>query len=215
LNGKPGSIRYDDGDIERFRTPVGLRPIILWVGRFLEFKRVPVLLQAFALARQRMDPPPVLLMWGGYPGELEGVHPLELARTLGIENDTFFVGWRDHDDLVDALNCADLLVAPSVNESFGLVYIEAMACGTPPIATATGGPRDFIATSGETANGWTVRPDDPTDLANTICAALADPDEVLRRGRNGRTYAAREHGWSTVVDRYCQLYEQATGPSGV
>ncbi|MET9341840.1 glycosyltransferase [Nonomuraea sp. NPDC003804] len=97
-------------------------------------------------------------MWGGYPGEHEGPHPADLAHDLDIDDDVFFLGWRGHDELPAGLNCADLMVAPAVNEPFGMVYIEAMACGTPPIATATGGPARTITATGPHANGWTVRP---------------------------------------------------------
>uniref|UniRef100_A0AAU3I911 Zinc-ribbon domain-containing protein n=1 Tax=Streptomyces sp. NBC_01393 TaxID=2903851 RepID=A0AAU3I911_9ACTN len=63
--GTPGSIRYTEYDLARFRTPDGrLRPILLRVGRSLDFKRVPVLLRAFAAARARLDPAPVLLPMG-------------------------------------------------------------------------------------------------------------------------------------------------------
>ncbi len=63
----PGSIRYGDEDLNRLWDPSGkLRPILLWVGRYLQFKAVPDLLNAFAIARGQLDPPPALVMWGGY-----------------------------------------------------------------------------------------------------------------------------------------------------
>ncbi|MBK3589573.1 hypothetical protein JHN49_40365, partial [Streptomyces sp. MBT57] len=64
-----GSIRYTDSDLHRLHNSDGtLRPLLLWVGRFLDFKRVPVLLEAFARLRTRTERAPALLMWGGYPG---------------------------------------------------------------------------------------------------------------------------------------------------
>ncbi|MFC5719172.1 glycosyltransferase family 4 protein [Streptomyces gamaensis] len=207
----PGSLRYSDTDLRRFRDPAGnLRPLLLWVGRFLDFKRIPVLLRAFTVARARLDPAPVLLMWGGYPGEYEGQHPFELAKDLKIEDDVFFAGWRGHDELPTGLACADLMVAPAVGEPFGMVYLEAMACGTPPIATATGGPLHTIVPDGPRATGWLVKPDDPDDLADTLINALANTAERKRRSANGRSRIETTYSWSRTADRYVAAYHQAS-----
>ncbi|MFD7916741.1 glycosyltransferase [Streptomyces sp. NPDC059752] len=61
-----------------------------------------------------------------------GRPPHTLASHLGITDDVHFAGWRPHHDLIDGLHSADLLTAPSVDEPFGLIYLEAMASGTPP-----------------------------------------------------------------------------------
>ncbi|MEU9189897.1 glycosyltransferase [Streptomyces sp. NPDC048484] len=208
--GAPGSIRYTETDLHRLHDQHGhLRPLLLWVGRFLHFKRVPVLLRAFAAARTRLDPAPVLLMWGGYPGECEGDHPADLAHELGITQDVFFTGWRGHDELPAGLNCADLMAAPAVNEPFGMVYLEAMACGTPPIATATGGPARTIVPAGPNATGYLVAPDDAGHLADTLTAALLNTSERRRRGINGRTHIEAIYGWTRTADRYLTVYDQA------
>ncbi|MEU2514504.1 glycosyltransferase family 4 protein [Streptomyces syringium] len=208
--GTAGSIHYTVADLRRLRDSAGnLRPLLLWVGRFLSFKRVPVLLRAFATARARLDPAPALLMWGGYPGEYEGQHPAELARQLGIENDVFFVGWRGHDELPTGLSCADLMVAPAVGEPFGMVYLEAMACGTPPIATATGGPARTIVPDGPRATGWLVKPDNADDLADTLTTALTHTDERNRRSTNGRSRIENTYSWSRTADHYIAAYHQA------
>ncbi|WP_331765306.1 glycosyltransferase family 4 protein (plasmid) [Streptomyces sp. NBC_01384] len=208
--GTPGTIRYTETDLRRLHTPDGhLRPLLLWTGRFLDFKRVPVLLRAFAAARTRLDPAPVLLMWGGYPGEYEGDHPAELAAELGIQQDVFFIGWRGHDELPTGLNTADLMVAPAVNEPFGMVYLEAMACGTPPIATATGGPARTITATGPHATGWLVAPDDADDLANTLVTAILDTPGRQRRGAAGRAHVQAAYSWTRTADRYLTLYDHA------
>lgn len=205
---KPGSLRYTDTDLHRLRDHTGrLRPLLMWVGRFLGFKRLPVLLRAFATARARLDPAPVLLMWGGYPGECEGQHPAELAKQLGIDSDVFFAGWRGHAELPTGLACADLMVAPAVGEPFGMIYLEAMACGTPPIPTATGGPLHTIISDGPLATGWLVKPDDPDDLADTLITALRDPDKRKRRATNGRSRIESTYS-SRTADRYVAAYHQ-------
>ncbi|MFE3455981.1 glycosyltransferase family 4 protein [Nocardiopsis aegyptia] len=206
---QPGSIRYSDEDLNRMYDVEGrLRPLLLWVGRFQEVKRLHLLLEAFADVVRTSDTPPALLIWGGYPGEAEGEHPLTAARRLGISEDVYFIGWRGHDELPQGMNCADLMVAPAVNESFGMVYIEAQACGTPPVATNTGGPATLITSNGPQANGWTVKPDDVADLSATLTKALAQPAERRRRARNGVEHVRANFSWSAVTDQYEQLYDE-------
>ena len=101
----------------------------------------------------------VLVIAGGFPGEWEGEHPYDTVRRVGAE-DVFFVGWRDHNELAEILRCSDVFAAPSVDEPFGLVYLEAMAAGLPPIATNTGGPASFINVDPGQPTGWLVPPDD-------------------------------------------------------
>ncbi|MFF4409530.1 glycosyltransferase family 4 protein [Streptomyces sp. NPDC001404] len=208
-DGTPSSIRYTENDLRHLHHHGKLRPLLLWVGRFLDFKRLPVLLRAFAAARTRLDPSPVLLMWGGYPGECEGTHPAELARQLGIHHDVFFAGWRGHDELPTGLNCADLMVAPAVGEPFGMVYLEAMSCATPPIATATGGPARTIIPTGPHATGWLVAPDDANDLADTLVAAIHNADERERRSTNARTHIQNTYSWTKTADHYLAVYDKA------
>ncbi len=206
----PGSIRYTTGDLARMVDSTGaLRPVLLWVGRYQRVKRLDVLLQAFARLLKEPGPVPVLLLWGGYPGEAEGEHPLTTAQRLGVDAHVYFIGWRGHDELPAGLNCADLMVAPAVNESFGMVYIEAQACGTPPIATSTGGPATLITSHGPHADGWTVNPDDVRDLADTLAAALAGTTERARRAANGATRARARYSWPTIADQYQAIYDTA------
>ncbi|MFD8219999.1 glycosyltransferase [Streptomyces sp. NPDC059697] len=75
-------------------------------------------------------------------------------------------------NLAVGLNCADLMVAPAVSEPFGMLYLEAMACGTPPIATATGGPARTITPAGLVSTGWLVAPDDVGRLVDTLVTAI-------------------------------------------
>lgn len=210
-SGQPGSIRYTEADLARLTDPdTGrLRPLILWSGRFLDFKRVPVMLEGFAKAREQLPVAPVLLMWGGYPGEFEGRHPAAVAAELGITESVFFIGWRGHNDLPTGLQTADLMAAPAVNEPFGMVYVEAMACGTPPVATATGGPAQIITPAGPTANGWLVKPDSSDALAQALVAALSDDHERRRRAATAARHAREVYSWARVADRYTEVYEKA------
>ncbi|MGW2652090.1 glycosyltransferase family 4 protein [Streptomyces sp. NPDC001478] len=208
-----GSIRYTDSDLHRLYNPDGtLRPLLLWVGRFLDFKRVPVLLEAFARLRARTEQTPALLMWGGYPGECEGEHPADTTRRLGIEDDVYFIGWRGHDELPLGLNTADLMVAPAVDEPFGMIYLESMACGTPAIATRTGGPARTILADGPQATGWLAAPDDPEDLTRVLENALktmASPADRARFAARARDHIVATYSWSRTTDAYLNAYDLA------
>lgn len=208
-SGDPGTIGYSAADLRRsFVDPAtgSPLPVMLFVGRFLGFKRVPLLIRAYAEVRTAMgESAPPLVIWGGYPGEWEGEHPHAVATELGVEG-VFFAGWRGHDDLSMALNCADIFVAPSVDEPFGQVYLEAMASGLPVIATDSGGPVSFINTDPARPNGWLVTPDDEASLTAAIIQAASDPAERQRRGHEGRALIEAEYDWRRIAQRVEKIY---------
>lgn len=207
---KPGSVRYDEQDLRRLLDSEGnLRPVMIWCGRFLKFKRLPLLIEAYANALQQMKTKPVLLLWGGYPGEYEGEHPLKVIEQKGVQDSVFFVGWRGHSDLPMGLNCADVMIAPAVNEPFGMVYIEAMASGTPPIASNSGGPARIITSNGDKANGWTAEPDNVDDLTRTIIEAIENPNELQKRALNGVEHVRQTYDWLKVANQYISAYVEA------
>jgi glycosyltransferase involved in cell wall biosynthesis len=145
---------------------------------------------------------------GGHPGEWEGEHPLATARRLG-NRQVFLAGWRAHEQLPQALNAADLLVLPSVAEAFGLVLVEAMACGLPVIACSTHGPAEIVA-DGKT--GWLIPPDDQDSLADALLAAATDDQERLTRGRRAQA-ESRHHGWPATIRRLTLLYDELAAPT--
>ncbi|MFJ6485980.1 glycosyltransferase family 4 protein [Streptomyces sp. NPDC091682] len=157
-------------------------------------------MQAVALLRDRTAVRPALLVLGGHPGEWEGDHPHTLASHLSITDDVHFAGWRPHHDLIDGLHCADL---------FGLIYLEAMASGTPVMASASGGPLSYVTTTGPHATGWIPTPGDLADLAATIEQALTNPAEMTRRGQAARRFAHDHYSWRSLTPRYHDIYDRA------
>ncbi len=207
-SGVPGSVRYGEREVvDAFfdRTSGAPLPVLLFVGRFLDFKRVPLLIRAYARARERMSVPAPLVIWGGVPGEWEGAHPHTVATEGGVE-DVFLTGWRDHDELPLGLACADCFVAPSTDEPFGLVYLEAMSAGVPVIGTRSGGPPSFVNVVAGEPDGWLVEPDDEAALADAIVVAVNDAAERSRRAANARRHARASHSWSGVGARVARLY---------
>lgn len=211
--GAPGSVGYTAADLDRFRDPVsgGPAPVLLFVGRFTEVKRIPLLVRAYARARPRFEQRAPLVIWGGFPGEWEGEHPHTVVERERIE-DVFFVGWRGHDELPGGLNCSDVMVMPSIDESFGQVFVEAMACEVPVIAARAGGPPSFINVDPARPNGWLVEPDDLEELAAALIEAVNDPAARAERARNGYLATRRELSWETIARQVARVYEETLAP---
>jgi glycosyltransferase involved in cell wall biosynthesis len=212
----PGSVRYSAAEVEAAffepRTGEPL-PVLMFVGRYLAFKRVPLLVRAYVRARARMSIAAPLVIWGGAPGEWEGEHPVSVARELSAEG-IFFAGWRGHDDLPLGLASASCFVAPSTDEPFGLVYLEAMACGLPVIGTRSGGPPSFVNVVSGEPDGWLVPPDDEVALADAIVGAIDDPGERLRRGENAARHVREAYSWSRLAERCVELYGRLAASGG-
>ena len=208
-SGQPGTIGYSDIDIDRFfteSTTGEVLPVLLYVGRFLDFKRVPLLIRAYAMVREALGRhAPPLVIWGGYPGEWEGEHPHTVAKSLGVDG-VFFIGWRGHGDLAAGFNCADVFVAPSVDEPFGQVYLEAMSCGLPVIATDSGGPTSFVNTDPAQLNGWRVTPDSESALAEATVESVSETSTRLQRGRQARQMIEREFDWRHIAEHIERIY---------
>lgn len=203
-SGVPGSVNYTDRDLRTLTDEMGrLKPLAMFVGRFLDFKRVPLLIEAVARLGNSFN----LLVWGGMPGEWEGRHPIQVTRDLGLSN-VFFSGWLPHAMLSKGLNLADVFVAPSYYEPFGQVYLEAMATGVPVIATRSGGPLEFVVESGPQANGWLCAVDSVESLAETMLAALSSGEERQRRGANALDLVRSEYDWGAIAQRYVRAYRR-------
>jgi glycosyltransferase involved in cell wall biosynthesis len=200
-SGEPGSVAYSEADLEPFRKG---GTVLLYVGRYTEVKRIPLLIRAHARARKRFEHPAPLVLLGGFPGEWEGEHPLRVVRETG-DNDVFLAGWRGHEDLPDGLNAADLLVLPSVREQFGAVLVEAMACGLPTIAVNAFGPAEIVD-PGET--GWLVPPDDERALADALVDAVNRDDERRRRGELAYEVARARYAWPALAGGLGRVYDE-------
>jgi glycosyltransferase involved in cell wall biosynthesis len=213
-SGTPGSVRYEEREVlDAFFEPSGRpRPVLMFVGRFLDFKRVPLLIRAYARARARMTVPAPLVIWGGMPGEWEGEHPHTVATREGVEG-VFFSGWRGHDELPLGLSCASCFVAPSTNEPFGLVYLEAMASGLPVIGTDSGGPPSFVNIVDGEPDGWLVEPDDELELAEAMLTAIENPGERTRRGANAAGHTRASYSWHRTAGRLAAIYAGCTAGS--
>jgi glycosyltransferase involved in cell wall biosynthesis len=199
--GAPGSIAYPPDVLQAFASG----PVLLYVGRFLAFKRIDLLIRAHMRARASFLTAAPLVLVGGFPGEWEGEHPFETVRRLGAQ-DVFLAGWHSHEELPDLYAAADAIVLPSVREQFGLVLVEGMACGLPAIANAGNHGPGEIVTDHQT--GWLVPPDDEQALAAALIQAVNDPSARHHRGRAAQTAVHARYAWSAVGNQLARLYER-------
>src|SRR5712692_5129203 len=144
-----------------------------------------------ALDRHGIRPPYVLFV--GRISEQKGIfHLLEAAAGLP--------------DVVQLDSHAALFACPSVYEPFGLINLEAMACGTPVVATRVGGIREVVV---HDETGWLVPPADPPALAAAMRAVLAEPERAAALGRAGRRRVESRFSWERIAELTLEVYRDA------
>lgn len=200
--GDAGSVAYDEDDLAAFSAD---GPVLLYVGRFTEVKRLPLLIRAFARAQRRFSRRTPLVIVGGHPGEWEGEHPWETIAASGAR-DVFLAGWHEQHELPAFLAAGDAIVLPSVREQFGQVLVEGMACGLPAVAVDAMGPGEIVR-DGET--GWLVPPDDEAALADALVAVVEDAGERRRRGQAARADVLRRYTRDAAAAQVANVYERA------
>ncbi len=187
--------------------------MILYVGRIEPLKGVDTLIEAAAILRQRgvlVEGCECLAIIGGESGEppekiSEEMARLKgIARKLGTDDMVTFLGPQDQDNLQYYYSASDIVVVPSHYELFGLVALEAMACGRTVVASETGGLA-FLIHDGE--NGFHVPAADPNALADKLELIIKDPGLRARIGENARAYA-QGHAWPLIAERVVKLYSE-------
>ena len=195
-------------DMARARQSLGLteKRIVLSVSRLEPLKGLDTLIRAVARLEDTTDTRLVIV--GGAPGyDRELVRLRSVAAQMGLGDKVTFTGAVRQTALPDYYNAADVFVLPSYYESFGLVVLEAMACGTPVITSRVGGPSSFV-NEGET--GYLIPWHDPDLYAQRLDLLLAD--SALRASIGKAAVAkARSMGWSVVASRMSDLYISLTG----
>jgi phosphatidylinositol alpha-1,6-mannosyltransferase len=196
-------------DVARFRetAPASPRdpdsPVLLSVGRYAKRKGVDRVIRILPTLRERF--PGLRLRVAGRRQE-ESLGPL--VRELDVADAVEFVGEVDDARLPELYRSADLFVMPSWEdpatssvEGFGIVYLEAAACGVPSVGGRTGGVADAIE---EGVTGLLAEPGDDEDLRTKIERLLADPEERRAMGAAARARAEREFTW----DRAARIVEE-------
>lgn len=194
------------------RRAVGLpsdRPVVLFVGRIQPLKGPDVAIRSLA-ALTRRDA--MLVVVGGASG-LDGDHEMEnaeeLADELGLADRVLFVEPKPHHLLSSYYRAADVVVVPSRSESFGLVALEAAACGIPVVATAVGGLLNVVH---DGVTGHLVEGRDPARFARALTQVLDDPAGAAAMGA-AAAVRARHFTWSFTAARLRRLYGDLAGQS--
>jgi len=189
---------------------IGVPPcekMLLFVGRIEPLKGIDTLIKALAIMR-RENVFVCLSVIGGEPDGGEEVPNAEMSRLksmlqeAGVGDLVTFLGKRGQDTLPYYYSAAEAVVVPSFYESFGMVALEAMACGTPVVASQVGGLA-FLVQDGVT--GFTVPVDEPQALADRLIELVRNP--ALRHTMIVQAATiAQNFGWDKIADRILEVY---------
>jgi D-inositol-3-phosphate glycosyltransferase len=182
------------------------RPLLLFVGRIQPLKGPDVAVRALAeLGR----PDAQLVIVGGASGDAGGDEAARiraLVDELGLTDRVFFVEPQPHHILSTYYRAADIVLVPSRSESFGLVALEAAACGIPVVASAVGG---LLSLVDDHVTGRLIDGRDPSRYARAI-AAILDDDTVRRAMSLAAVDRARSYTWNFAAARLRRLYSDLT-----
>jgi D-inositol-3-phosphate glycosyltransferase len=200
------------------RATLGLddRPVILFVGRIQRLKGIDMLLRALGTIKSAAPGlrPTAVIVGGSAEGtqvtaEREEMgRLLQLASSLEVSEQVRFVGGVPQEELPAYYAAADVTVMPSTYESFGLVALESMACGTPVVAARVGGLATLVR---DNETGYLVPWRDPALFGEKIQLLLTNPALRRRMGRNARGHALR-FGWQASADSILGVYERVRAP---
>src|SRR6267378_3779626 len=200
----------------RKRLGLGDARVVLFAGRLERLKGAETVIRAMAhLAADWAQPePPVLLVIGAdsqngaSESRLSGgeqARLVALAGSLGIAGQVRFLGSVDQPALAGYLSLASVCVVPSYSESFGLVALEAAACGTPVVAARVGGLPAIVK---DGLTGYTIPGHQPALYAERIGQLLQD-DELRRCFSRRSRMVATQFSWERTVERLLEEYRQA------
>ncbi|HET6311827.1 MAG TPA: glycosyltransferase [Candidatus Nitrosotalea sp.] len=179
--------------------------LLLFVGRLERLKGVEIAIRALALLRDRQHDDVRLLILGedsreGDESEKERLKAI--ATEAGVRDRVDFVGSVAHHELPFFYAAADACVMPSYSESFGLVALEAQACGCPVVASGVSGLRSVVR---DGVSGYLIDAHDPAAYAERIGRLLEDREIAQQMGRRGSLLAQR-FSWTRTADRLDELF---------
>ncbi len=194
------------------RMFIGLKPddrMILFVGRIEPLKGVDTLLEAMSCLKVKEPRKVHLAIIGGEPDAdsetmtAEMTRLMNLCEVLGLDQSVVFLGKRDQDKLPYYYSAAEVVVMPSHYESFGMVALEAMACGTPVIASEVGGLA-YLVRDGET--GFTIPAEEPETLCDKLSWLLNDRELHAKMSAQAADYA-KAYAWEKIAKQVVEVYE--------
>jgi D-inositol-3-phosphate glycosyltransferase len=197
------------GDGRYAKRALGLdgKTVVLFAGRFQLLKSPDLAVRAIARLHELAPELDVTLLMLGGPSGRAGLRPEDLeklAADLGIADRVALREPVPHDELPEYYRAADAVLVPSRTESFGLVALEASACGTPVVATDVGGLRTAVRHG---TTGLLVPGRDPDAFARALADVLTDPGAGSAMGQAGARYA-RRYDWRRAAADLLSVYEE-------
>jgi D-inositol-3-phosphate glycosyltransferase len=199
---------FSPGDRRARRAELGIDaevPVVLFVGRVQPLKGIDVVVGAFARIRERHENARLVIIGGpsGPQGAVELSQVREMVDGAGLAGSVDLHEPVEHQVLARYYQSADVLLVPSRSESFGLVAVEAQACGLPVVAANVGGLSYAVAdgSSGFLIEGW-----DPSDYTAAAASILRDEELASRLSKGGIEYA-EQFSWEATANRFIELYE--------
>jgi D-inositol-3-phosphate glycosyltransferase len=197
-------------DAERWWRHQGGR--ILSLGRLVERKGVDTVIAALS----RLDSEAELVIAGGPAGSFDDDPEVRRlgaeAERLGVADRVRLVGPLGRGDVAGLLRSADVVACTPWYEPFGIVPLEAMACGRPVVGSAVGGLLDTVV---DGVTGIHVPPRDPARLAEVLRELLADPDRREALGRAGAERVAQNYTWTKIAADTEKVYQRIMAPLSV
>ena len=204
---------FRPGDREAAKADLGLsgKQVLLFVGRLQPLKGADTAIEALehliAWGRLRKEEATLVIVGGasGVAGAAEPARLQRLAEDLGLASVVRFVAAQPHRKLPGYYKAADVCLVPSHAESFGLVALEAQACGTPVVAAGVGGLRSIVR-HGQT--GFLVQPGAGAAFAERVWRILSDRPLATNMGRLA-VCGSSDFSWERSADELCDLYTES------
>ncbi|MFD2371736.1 N-acetyl-alpha-D-glucosaminyl L-malate synthase BshA [Brevibacillus sp. GCM10020057] len=188
------------GELKKKFAPRGEK-ILMHISNFRPVKRVPDVVEVFAKVREVV--PSRLILIGEGP-EMGAVRNMIAER--GLTRDVCFLGKQE--DVAEVLSLADVMLLPSQKESFGLVALEAMACGVPVVASSAGGLPEVVL---DGVTGYLYPIGDVEGMAQGTIRLLQDEEMYRTFSRNGIERSCQTFCHETIASQYEALYKQLLG----
>ncbi|WP_048048280.1 glycosyltransferase family 4 protein [Methanosarcina mazei] len=174
-------------------------PSILTVGRLVKLKGMDLLIKALPNIKELI--PNIHLYIAGEGVQCEKLK--SLAVRLNVQENITFLGFVSEDKIIKMLSSVDIFVTSSRSETFGIVVLEALAAGTPVIASNVGGIPQLL-NNGE--YGLLVEPENPEDLSSAVIKLIKDPVLMGELSKKGRL-RAQEYSWNEITKKTIELYK--------
>jgi D-inositol-3-phosphate glycosyltransferase len=200
---------FHPADREEARRALDLeeyRRVLLFAGRLQPFKGLDLLLHAMTYLPNHGTTR--LLVVGGNAGKTDELMKMNsLVNELGIGSMVGFVGAVEHDKMPTFYNAADICIVPSYHESFGMVAVEALASGTPVVASRVGGLATIVK-DGET--GYLFDERSPEQLATYLCLLMSE-NEIRRSMAGAARQSVMKYNWASTAKGLLGVYRELSG----